>query len=482
MQTLTRRVYLLLVILLFFTIPVSANAPTSTVDIAAQSLINRHATPLPNEWAWQSVIQSPHYQLDRDVGAASIGVGFLAGYDVTLDAKLKVKYLNAAEYVANFIVEAQTPANSGRWPDYYDPAPVGPASYGYTSLDDGAAGISDFLWLLYERDNYSTYKDVALTGINWLVSMAQAPLGANCPKQQCYWRWRDPYNNSTPIYTGIGSGMAGIVYTLDKFAERTGNPSYQKYALAGAAYLEAQINVDGSVSEKVGGRAEFDTGLYAGAAGDAFVFYSLYLHTHDDRWLNDANKIMAWVRLQGVAQTSGTAWPISVGAGNIGNRTLSTEVAEGAAGIGWAELQAYKVTHDAKNDLATAQEAGDWLLSIAVNENNGYTWPAYAGQTDYYTALDLGVGGISVFLHDLSIATGNAKYEQAAQKAQIWLSSVQFQDSQDSLGAYWYQDRNNGTWTNPKEPSWDWGLAGILGSAASLNGWTIDMPRDVPGF
>jgi hypothetical protein len=180
--------------------------------------------------------------------------------------------------------------------------------------------------------------------------------------------------------------------------------------LAGAAYLEAQINVDGSVSEKVGGRSEFDTGLYAGAAGDAFVFYSLYLHTHD------ANKIMVWVRLQGVTQTSGTAWPVSVGAGNIGNRTLSTEVAEGAAGIGWSELQAYKVTQS-PIDLATAQEAGDWLLSIAVKENNGYTCPAYAGQTDCYTALDLGVGGISVFLHDLSIDTGNAKYELAAQKA-----------------------------------------------------------------
>lgn len=453
----------------------AANA-VPDIDLTAQSLINRHVEMSIGGWAWQSVIQSPHFQLDRDVGTASVGMGLLAAYDTTADATAKNSYLAAAEKAADFLVAAQTPSNSGRWPDYYDPA--GPASYGYTSIDDGAAGISDFLWRVFERDGNSKYATAALHGMDWLVSMARAPKGASCPGQQCYWYWRDPHNNSTPIYSGLGSGMAGIVYMLDQFAQRTGNARYQQYATAGATYLEAQITSTGAVAERVGGSPSYDTGLYAGAAGDAYVFYSLSRHTTNTRWLSDANRVMAWVRAQAIPQSSGKAWPLS--AGRTGNRTLATQIGEGAAGIGWVELQAYKTT-GAQADLDAAKSAADWLLSIASIECTGcYSWPAYDGQADFYTSLDLGVGGISVFLHDVSSLTGISGYEIGAQKAQAWLTYVQ---TQDNGGATWYQDRNNGTWLNLSEPSWNWGLAGILGSTAIINdGWRIDMPRDVPGF
>jgi hypothetical protein len=38
-------------------------------------------------WAWRSSIQAPHYQTDRDVGAASVGEGLLAAYAVTRDVR-----------------------------------------------------------------------------------------------------------------------------------------------------------------------------------------------------------------------------------------------------------------------------------------------------------------------------------------------------------------------------------------------------------
>lgn len=461
-------VSLILVMVSYAVTPACGQGPS--VSAVTQSLINRHASLL-NGWAWESVIQSPNYQMDRDVGTASVLVGLLAAYDVTGNAS----YLSAAEGAGTFLVNAQTPAGSGRWPDYYNP--TGPANYGFTSLDDGAAGISDALWMLYERDGKVTYGNTALAGMNWVVSKAQAPSGYSCPSQQCFWYWEDPEDGE--IYNGVGSGLAGIVYTLDQFAQRTTgatSTTYENYALAGAAYLEAQISSEGAIPDVPGDTTSYSTGLYGGAAGESYVFYSLYRHTGNTRWLNDANTVMAWVRAQQVTQYWGAAWPISVGSG--GDSTFSTEIAEGAAGIGWAELQAYKVT-GAPIDLSTAVEAGDWLYYIAVGQSGGFTWPAYYGQNTYYTALDLGVAGISVFLYDLSVATNDSDYLTVAQGAQTWLNAVSYSDSD---GVYWYIDKSGKKWQQAKEPSWNWGLAGIDGAAARLGGWKVDMPRDVPGF
>src|SRR5437868_2375476 len=42
----------------------------------ANSLLNMHEQ-VGNDWRFRSAIQAPHYQTDRDVGAAGIGMGFL---------------------------------------------------------------------------------------------------------------------------------------------------------------------------------------------------------------------------------------------------------------------------------------------------------------------------------------------------------------------------------------------------------------------
>ena len=57
------------------------------VSMAADSLLARAETMPTGGWAWRSAIQAPHYQTDRDVGAASIGEGLLAAYGVTRDAR-----------------------------------------------------------------------------------------------------------------------------------------------------------------------------------------------------------------------------------------------------------------------------------------------------------------------------------------------------------------------------------------------------------
>jgi hypothetical protein len=121
-----------------------ASAQNTLMTEAAQSLINRH-TALFGGWAWQSVIQAPNFQTDRDVGTASIGTSFLQMYDATGNAG----YLTAAEEAGNWLVAVQTSA--GWWPDYMNPSnvkPSGPANYGFTSLDDGVIGQAPFLLTL----------------------------------------------------------------------------------------------------------------------------------------------------------------------------------------------------------------------------------------------------------------------------------------------------------------------------------------------
>lgn len=452
----------------------AAQQPSPLLSEAAQSLINRHSAQTSG-WAWQSVIQAPNYQADRDVGAASIGTGLLQMYDATGNAS----YLNAAEQAGDWLVAAQTTA--GWWPDYDNPSsvsPSGPANYGFTSLDDGVVGQAGFLLALYQKSGNATYQTAALKGINWLLGAAEAPSGKSCPAQQCYWDWWAPAQGQ--VYLGLGSGVAGIFYGLDQIAQITKNPTYESYALAAAAYEETQIASSGAVPESPGSGTD-DTGLYQGGAGVAYAYYSLYQHTGDTRWFNDANKIMAWVRSKGKAQASGTAWPISTGTG--ANKILSTEIAEGAAGIGWAELQAYQLSHAAV-DLQTAGAAGNWLLSVQTAQTSGVAWMAYTSgsdSNDYYTSEDLGTAGIGYFLNDLYLASGNAAYNSAAQNAASWL---QASSSQDANGYSWYENNcvGCGGWLNAAEPSFNWGIAGIGAFGARLSGGPDDMPRDVPAI
>lgn len=436
-----------------------------------QSLINRSQSQLGG-WTWQSVIQAPNYQTDRDVGAASIGTALLQMYDASGSSS----YLNAAEQAGNWLVATQTSA--GWWPDYDNPG-SGAATYGFTSLDDGVAGQASFLFDLYQKSGNAAYQTAALKSLNWLLLVAKAPAGSSCPSQQCYWTWRQTAQGQ--VYLGLGSGVAGIFYSLDHIAQQTQNITYEKYALAAAAYEETQIASDGSVPEAPGGGVASDTGLYQGGAGVALAFYSLYQHTGDTRWFNDASRIMAWVRSKAIAQASGEAWPISTG--THANKTLSTEIAEGAAGIGWAELQAYKLTH-AAIDLQTAQAAGNWLLAVETKQSKGVAWAAYtsgADANDYYTSEDLGTSGIGYFFNDLYLETANTAYNTAAQNASGWLQASSVPDAH-GYGWYQHQCLGCGGWLNYAEPSFNWGIAGIGAFGARLSGGSDDMPRDIAAF
>lgn len=465
------------------------------VDEAAQGLANRSE---PVTWieghrtgsAWKSIVQSPHYQTDRDMGAASAGMGFLAAYDTTGNDA----YLRAASAAGDFLIAAQVPSEGGRWPDYYDPS--GPAPYGFTSFDDGAAGISDFLWRLFERTGDARYQTTALAGMDWVISKAQAPKGKSCPAM-CFWHWQDP--SGREVYTGMGEGVAGIAWALNEFAQRragidpAGAGRFARYAQSAASWLETQMVrvklADGQEAAKMPeqpGARVYDTGFLSGSTGDAFLFYQLYLSTGRAQYRRDADLLFAWVRAQAESDSScrGLKWPIETQ--GLGRSLYATGFEEGSAGIGWVAIQAYKLLIRrepalAIRDLQLARAAGDWLLSSCAGyqQHEKAYWPEDQGRQPVHTSLDSGAPGIGIFLHDLFEVTGAPAYRDGANDAQRWIESVTFHDHN---GAYWCEHNRNGNWHLCGDPSWHWGAAGIIDFAARLNGWPLDIPGEEVGF
>jgi uncharacterized protein YyaL (SSP411 family) len=458
--------------------PATASHPahTSSASLlvrAADALDARHVLSPVGGWAWRSAIQAPHLQTDRDVGAASVAFGLLSAYDVTH----RPAYLAAAEHAGDFLLAAEDPAGSGRWPDFVDPGHT--AKYAFTSFDDGSAGDADLLWRLWEDTGDQRYKTGALAGMHWLETQARGALGESCPTA-CRWYWTDPFDQfGHATYTGMGEGQAGIIWAFSVFAQRTGNPVFERYAEGGARYLASLVTPEGALPERPA-QAGYDTGYLSGSAGDAFCFLRLYQRTHDQAYLTTARRLLRWVRARAVSEHGGLAWPIEVEtpSGHGGNPERATGVEEGDAGIAWVELQAYALTHDATY-LATARAAGRWLLAVAGHQDAGLYWPEDEGHRLVHTSLDNGAPGIGIVLHDLAVATGDSRFAAAARGARTWIAAVA---QEDSDGPFWFEHRGVHGWALPADPSWHWGSAGIIGFLATMDGWALDVPGEQPGL
>lgn len=446
--------------------------PAPDIGQAGQALLAAARPGPAGGSAWASVIQAPHQQTDRDVGAAGIAYGLLALSDVTRDPVARERYLDAARDAADFLVavQADTP---GRFPDFRDPDETAPMAY--TSFDDGAAGIADLLWSMWERTGDERYRSSAVAGMEWLVGRAEGVDGKQCP-ELCRWAWSD-YGTAS-YRNGIGEGQAGIVYALSVFAERTGDERYARYARGGAAYLESRLDGDGGMPESSEERQR-NTGYLSGAAGAAFVFLRMYAATGEQRWLADAEACLAFLDRTATPAGGGVNWPIMVdGAGRETNDHRATGMEEGAAGIGWVSLQAYAVTGEPRH-LERALAAGRWLQEVAVQEGGGVAWAEFEGSDVVHTGINSGAAGTGWFLHDLGLATGDATFLDSAQQARAWLAATAVPTPD---GLRWHGSREDTTWLLAGEPSWHWGGAGVVGFLARLEGWDVDSPGMQPAL
>src|SRR3954454_3901622 len=297
----------ILISMLLLSCAFAASAPASPRErdrpalkvarMAAASLVARHREMPEGGWAWRSSIQAPHYQTDRDVGAAGVGAGLLAAYAVTHDAR----YRRAAVSAGDFLLGVAEPADGGlRWPDWADPSGERSATH-FTSFDDGAAGISDYLWRLFRVTREQRFRDGALGGMRWVVAQVE---GGSCPETSCTWRWTDDPSWRVG-YNGVGMGQAGVVLALDAFADRTGDPAFRAYARAGAARLR-ELTAGGTRPLPRGAQGTtLETGVLSGWAGAAYMFLERYARDRDPADLATARGLLGWVNDQAVDDGSG---------------------------------------------------------------------------------------------------------------------------------------------------------------------------------
>jgi hypothetical protein len=437
-----------------------ASAPDSAahrlVRTAADSLVARRRVMPRGGWAWRSAIQAPHFHTDRDVGAASVGEGLLAAYAVTRDRR----YRRAAVAAGDFLLGVAEPVDGGlRWPDWADPDGRRSATH-YTSFDDGAAGISDFLWRLGNLTGLRRFRTAAVAGMRWVVAEARGP---SCPETACSWRWTDD-PGSDVAYHGVGMGEAGIVLALDAFADRTGDPEFRLYARAGAARLRA-LTADGTVPLPRGSESgTHETGFLSGSAGAAYVLLHRYVRDRDPADLAAARRLLDWVNGRAIAvPAGGLRWPVT---DDDPSSVSGFEL--GAAGIAWVNLEAARITGD-PGYRGVARSAGVWLRRVQLEKGGWRELPGDASSAAY-VGLDGGTAGVGWVLEDLARAGLDAAANRKAARAA--LAGLRARAAADRLGAYWYGNHVAGRGLLRAEPSWHWGSAGIAAFGARLAGWT----------
>ena len=457
---------------------------------------------------FQSEIQAPNYQVDRDVGAASVGMGFLAMAEKYPE---NPKWIEAAKKTAAWLTAVSSPDEHGGryWHDYVN-SESDVSTDVYTSFDDGAIGIGDFYWRLYEATNIDQYKTTAFETLEWTFSQAE-----NVGQGEDAYRWRwDIGDHSQPYYIGMGEGVVGIIHTLATYYDRIVNSDPEmaakckSYMEGGLRYLDqARAELVNQTSEQSDiraipytdpnaqqdqedGNTEMDSGYLSGAAGAAFMYLKLHQvfgNEQDTHYLDKANVLFGWLEDSQdgplVESPDGSVtWKLSLDPQGGDDDSNATGFEEGNAGIGWVYLQAYSITHN-RHYLTMAQKSADWLLNAAKNDNGALSWHEDEHPTNplVHANLNNGAAGIGSFLQDMYLATGGVKYGRGARGALKWLMT-----SARHYGEhiYWKDnggfDNGNSGPSSPynNDPSWHWGDAGIMAFALRMVGGGTDIPGE----
>lgn len=456
----------------------------------SQSLTDRHDNN-QGGWRFKSAIQAPHYQTDRDVGAAGVGEGFLT-----------LGKIDDAKETATWLINVSSEdGNGGRyWHDYVDDHET--SGDVYTSFDDGAIGIGDFFWQLYEKTNDPQYKKVYIESINWTLSQAEPYAKDGLSSYRWKWDVADP---NSPYNMGMGEGAAGITYALADGYQRLqpSDPNLaarcKDYAMGSLNYIEI---VRQELAKKTGssrtipetgvigqdGDTELDSGYLSGAAGDAFMYMHLYQVFGEKELLSKATGLLDYLSdaqhgpLVKVGKNSVT-WKLALDPQGTNNNRYATGFEEGNAGIGWVFLQAYHLTGN-KEYLQMAQSAANWLIGVAVKSPNGfYSWheDQHPVKPLIHVNLNNGAAGNVQFLWDLGLAKGDKNggnvYKNAAKKG---LKGIMTRAKLNGSDIYWQDNGGNDPYSN--DPSWHWGLAGIAESTQRIYNGTQDIPGEQPAL
>lgn len=442
---------------------------------------------------FKSAIQSPNYQTDIDVGAAGVGKAFVA---MARARKEDTRWRDAAVKTANWLQAVAIKDENGlSWPDYNN-GDGHVANEQYTSYDDGALGVGDFFWEMYELTGGEEYKYTALQSVAWVLSKAERVATAS-GKNGYRWKW-DVNSGEEDYQMGMGEGVVGIVQTLTTYHARvkSSDPQlaaiYKTYIDGAVAFIQdrqqllqnehegdARALPETDTSVDADGNTNMNAGYLSGAAGLAYMHLTLHNEFNDQAYLEHAKATLDWLSDAKNGpfvhiNDKEVAWKLALDPEGGDDAQLATGFEEGAAGIGWVFLQAYHATKEGTY-LKMATQAGNWLLHTAQKQNGGLVWNEDLRPTNpiVHGNLNNGAAGIAMFLEDIYRTTGNKVYRQGAEGAMRWLAATATLDPTNHT-IQWADNDGDADYQN--DPSMHWGVAGLLVARLHMLGNGQDAP------
>jgi tRNA A-37 threonylcarbamoyl transferase component Bud32 len=237
-----------------------------------------------------------------------------------------------------------------------------------------------------------------------------------------------------PVSPGYGApdpcplqlGAAGILGTLTRYFELTGDQRLPEVIAAGGRWISERLRAD----------AKRPPGLYFGEAGIAWSLYDAGRAIGDDR-----------LAAQGaaLAETLPVSWP-------------SPDVTHGTAGIGLTFLHLWLRTGE-RRFADRAHESAEALLTSAIEDQAGVSWPTpaefdsrLAGRRSFGFAH--GTAGVGYFLAAMAHVTGRSDCLALACRAgETLLANAIVVDDMALWGV--------GSGDGPTAPYWCHGSSGI---------------------
>ncbi len=238
--------------------------------------------------------------------------------------------------------------------------------------------------------------------------------------------WPASCANGAPDPCIIQLGAAGVLGTLTRYFELTGDRRLPEAISAAASWMTRRLELD----------AKRPPGLYYGQAGAAWSLY-------------EAGRAVGDNRLMEQALTLATALPVS---------SQNPDLTHGTAGIGLTFLHLWLRTHD-ERFARLAGQAADALVASAGEEPSGISWGTPAAFDSRlaggrYHGFAHGTAGVGYVLLAMSLATGRSDCLELANRAgETLLANAIVTDGLAQWGA--------GPGDPPTAPYWCHGSAGI---------------------
>jgi lantibiotic modifying enzyme len=243
------------------------------------------------------------------------------------------------------------------------------------------------------RGHTGTDLDVAVRAARWISrSRVKTPDGLAWPA--------DPADANT-VGRSFYTGTPGILLFLLELHDATGERSYLDDARSGADDLVASLRDE----------ANFDGGLYTGAAGIGFVLTETWRRTDDPKYRDAARHSVTLLRRHAKTAGAGVEW------------SDSADIISGGAGITLFLLYASRVLGD-DDAVELAALAGSRLAELGKAADGGFKWAIGPRVPTLYPNFSHGTAGVCYALATLYEVTRDRPLLDAALQGTEYLNAV----------------------------------------------------------